>query len=304
MRKKDSAIAQITRISALVTAFLFSFTGMAQADVAVNPSNVLASFDYQTNSDDVQAGFQSVGHSFPRMNVQNNIEAFSGGFNSIGQRNVTGYLIGHPEADLLRDWHIDNDRAYAAIIELRAPNTIDPLDAVLIAGESYNVRIFHYDNDAFANGRTGFRVYDEDRTDESKFLVEIGDHGSNQDPDVAAFTDVEVVAKPLGPSSTGRIQLEFGAHSDPDKYFYAINGFQVFNVPSGVPSTRIVVEATAGIGFNSEAGVVYNLECTPDLASSDFSHTGASVIGNGDSMTLFDPTGPLDPNKNYRVVRK
>jgi hypothetical protein len=295
-------IARMTRISALVAAFLFAFTGMAQA--GAEGGGALASFDYQSDGGDLQAGFQFVGHSFPRLNVQNNIEAFSGGFNSIGSRNITGFLIGHPLADLLRDWHIDNDSVYEAFIEIRAPNTIDPQDAVLIAGEPYIVRIFHYDNDGFANGRTGFRVYDEDRTDESKFLVEIGDHGSAQDPDLAGCTDIEVVAKPLGPSSTGRIQLEFGPHSDTNRYFFAFNGFQIFNIPSEVPSTSIVVQATAGIGFNSDTGVVYNLECTPDMVSSNFSPTGASVIGDGGSMALFDPTGPLDTNKNYRVVRQ
>ena len=302
MRRSDSNMARATLIATMLAAIAFAFSGTVQAQVSLNPNSVLASFDYQTDGDDVQAGFARVGHGFPRLGVQNNIEAFSGGFNSTGQRTpITGFLVGHPDADLLYDWHIDNDRVYEAFIELRAPNTIDPQDAVLIAGETYIVRIFHYDNDGFANGRTGFRVYDEDRTDEGKFLVEIGDHGSNQDPDVAGFTDIEVVAKPLGPSNTGRIQLEFGAHSDTNRYFFAFNGCQVFNVPSSVPSTSMVVEATAGIGFNSESGVVYRLECSTDM--SNYTHTGASVIGEGGSMALFDPTG-LDSNKAYRVVRE
>jgi hypothetical protein len=224
--KRNKLIISRTTLSAAVLAMLtVGFVGTAQATIQL--SNPLASFDYQPAGNDIQAGFAMVPHNAGKIGVQNNIEAQSGGFNSFGQRGKGGSLSGHPEADLLYDWHLDNDQIYEAFIEIRAPNNIPVQDAVLQPGTFYLVRLFHYDNDSFSNTRTGFRVYDEDRTDESKFLVEIGDHGPATDPNTGSFTDIIVQAKPLGPSGTGRIQLEFGAHSNPDRYFYAVNGFQI-----------------------------------------------------------------------------
>ena len=66
--------------------------------------------------------------------------------------------------------------------------------------------------------------------------------------------------------------------------------------------SNVVVEATAGIGFTSEADFTYRLQSTPDLVSSNFTDTGAFVIGSGGDMILFDPTG-TSTSKNYRVVR-
>ena len=62
-----------------------------------------------------------------------------------------------------------------------------------------------------------------------------------------------------------------------------------------------MVTATAGVSFDSLSNATYRLQSTPDLVSSNFSDTGAFTIGNGASMTLFDPTGP-STSKNYRVV--
>ena len=227
MERNELMITRTTCIAAVLAMMSVGFVGEAQATIQL--SNPLASFDYQPANNDVQAGFAVVPHTFPRQGVQNNIEAFSGGFNSIGQRGKTGSLSGHPEADLLYDWHLDNlsDGAIASLIELRAPNTIPPGDAVLQPGTDYVVRLFHYDNDGFSNGRTGFRVYDEDRNDPSKLLAEIGSHGPAADPNTESFTDVIVAAKPLGPSGTGRIRLEFGPHSNPDFNFFTLNGVQV-----------------------------------------------------------------------------
>jgi len=62
-----------------------------------------------------------------------------------------------------------------------------------------------------------------------------------------------------------------------------------------------VIEDTLGATFDSVPNATYRLQSTPDLVSSNFTDTGAIVIGNGDAMTLFDPTGPAT-SKNYRVV--
>ena len=68
-----------------------------------------------------------------------------------------------------------------------------------------------------------------------------------------------------------------------------------------VTSTNVTVADTLGVAFSSVSNTTYRLQSTPDLVSSNFSDTGATVTGNGGSMTLFDPTGP-STSKNYRVV--
>ena len=73
--------------------------------------------------------------------------------------------------------------------------------------------------------------------------------------------------------------------------------------PTLVPSTDVMVDDTLGTTFDSESNVVYRLQATPDLVSSNFADTGAIVFGNGAAMTLFDPAGP-SASKNYRVTRE
>ncbi len=70
-----------------------------------------------------------------------------------------------------------------------------------------------------------------------------------------------------------------------------------------VPSTNIVVADTAGVTFSSAVDGLYRLQSTPDLVSSNYSDTGAIAIGDGGSMTLFDPAG-TSTTKNYRVQEK
>ncbi len=74
-------------------------------------------------------------------------------------------------------------------------------------------------------------------------------------------------------------------------------------VDDAIASSNIVVEATAGIGFQSEVGVEFRLQSTPDLVSSNYTDTGVYVIGNGGGMVLFDPTGTSSA-KNYRVMKE
>jgi len=70
-----------------------------------------------------------------------------------------------------------------------------------------------------------------------------------------------------------------------------------------VPSVDALVEDTFATEFVSKAGITYELESTPDLVSSNYSGTGAFVIGTGTNMFLFDPTGYSD-TKYYRVAIK
>ena len=70
--------------------------------------------------------------------------------------------------------------------------------------------------------------------------------------------------------------------------------------PGLIPSDDFVVTNVVGTTFSSKSDETYSLQSTPDLVSSNFSDTGAIVIGNGGDMTLFDPTGP-STSKNYRV---
>ena len=71
--------------------------------------------------------------------------------------------------------------------------------------------------------------------------------------------------------------------------------------PTEIAITNVVVADTAGISFDSVAGLTHRLEATPDLVSSNYSDTGAFVSGDGGPMTLFDPAGTTT-SKNYRVV--
>ena len=65
--------------------------------------------------------------------------------------------------------------------------------------------------------------------------------------------------------------------------------------------TDFAVEETLGLAFNALPGTTYRLQATPDLVSSNFSDTGAFVVGDGGQMMLFDPAGP-STSRNYRVV--
>jgi len=62
-----------------------------------------------------------------------------------------------------------------------------------------------------------------------------------------------------------------------------------------------VADGTATVAFVSIDGTTNRLESTPDLINSNFSATGASVLGDGTGKVLTDPAG--SPNsKSYRVT--
>jgi hypothetical protein len=73
------------------------------------------------------------------------------------------------------------------------------------------------------------------------------------------------------------------------------------NSPSVLPSSEVLVGDVVGMEFLSENGVRYDLEATTDPAAVAFSATGASVIGDGGTMILNDPTGNPDANV-YRIA--
>jgi len=58
---------------------------------------------------------------------------------------------------------------------------------------------------------------------------------------------------------------------------------------------------TMGTEFLSEAGQLYELEISTNTV--DWAGTGATVIGTGTNIFLFDPTG-FDTGKTYRVSIK
>ena len=65
--------------------------------------------------------------------------------------------------------------------------------------------------------------------------------------------------------------------------------------------TNVGVADTAGMACDTDEGLTYHLEATPDLVSTNYSDTGAFVTGSGGPVTLFDPSG-TSSMKNYRVV--
>ncbi len=68
-----------------------------------------------------------------------------------------------------------------------------------------------------------------------------------------------------------------------------------------VSSSEVLVGDVAGMEFLSENGVQYDLEATTDPATVPFAATGASVIGDGGTMILNDPTGSAGANV-YRIA--
>lgn len=71
---------------------------------------------------------------------------------------------------------------------------------------------------------------------------------------------------------------------------------------SPIAITQADIDDTVGLQFNSEVGVVYGLECTTNTVDlTGWAATGASIVGDGTAMTLFDPARN-DSNKAYRVV--
>ena len=64
----------------------------------------------------------------------------------------------------------------------------------------------------------------------------------------------------------------------------------------------VEVADTTGMEFLSANGAFYYLEYTTDLvAPTNWTATGATIAGNGDTLILFDPTG-TDTSKTYRIL--
>ena len=236
MKRNELMITRTTCIAASLAMLTLAFGNTAQANI-LPQNSVLASFDLSDNTGKgLQAGFELVGHSHPRMGVQNNIELMTLNFRNPGSRNAGGNLPDtHAGYSLLADWHIDNHAGdIDSAIELRSPNTISAEEATLKVGVDYTVRLFHFDNDSWSNNHTGFSIYDQDRDVAGNLLAEVGRHGSSIDPfGPDAFTDVTVTAiDNVALPGSGIIRLEFAERSNAgDNEFFVINGVQVIPEP-------------------------------------------------------------------------
>ena len=74
------------------------------------------------------------------------------------------------------------------------------------------------------------------------------------------------------------------------------------NIIQEVAFTQVTTEDTVALEFLSQSNVVYGLDSTTDLVTSNnFTSTGAYTIGSGTNQFLFDPTG-FSTNKAYRIL--
>jgi hypothetical protein len=73
-------------------------------------------------------------------------------------------------------------------------------------------------------------------------------------------------------------------------------------VPFEVGSSVDTVDDVANLEFQSIDGDTYRLECTTSLPGGGWAPIGALVTGDGEMMTLNDPTGGSG-TKSYRIVR-
>ena len=71
--------------------------------------------------------------------------------------------------------------------------------------------------------------------------------------------------------------------------------------PPEVTISAVVPGVETGLQFISTSGAVHRLESKITTNSGPFRSTGATVVGDGNVMELFDPTG-YATSKSYRVV--
>jgi hypothetical protein len=173
----------------------------------------------------------------------------------------------------------------------------------------------------------GVEVKDSLFVDNAQWGFEVDGFGIGylQDADYSAFwsNDAGPVGRQagLGTGTVTNVQPIFASTDVNDPFFMYLAGGTSTAITEGasdgshmgarpvvpgagvpvVPAVNIEIADTPGVFFNSVTGMTYQLESTPDLVSSNYSDTGAFVVGNGGSMMLFDPMGPTT-SKNYRVV--
>ncbi|HEY6227404.1 MAG TPA: hypothetical protein VI282_09820 [Verrucomicrobiae bacterium] len=70
-----------------------------------------------------------------------------------------------------------------------------------------------------------------------------------------------------------------------------------------VSSAEISIGDAAGLNIATQPGVWYELEVTSSLQPATWQSTGAFIRGNGNVMTLFDPSQP-DGTHFYRIVSR
>jgi len=74
------------------------------------------------------------------------------------------------------------------------------------------------------------------------------------------------------------------------------------SVPTGPEITDFDISGgTATVTFTSTSGVTNRLESATDLVASNFTETGATVVGDGFGQALTDPVG-VETSKTYRVT--
>ena len=116
--------------------------------------------------------------------------------------------------------------------------------------------------------------------------------------------DLSAMSFSRPPSFTGDVTLIVGKgyYTDPDPWnapWDLVNPKAV-----GIDATRVIVgavpvddfgvidftvEEILGVSFNSEEGVTYQLQSTPDVVSTNYSDTGAIAEGNAGTLILYDP---------------
>ena len=116
--------------------------------------------------------------------------------------------------------------------------------------------------------------------------------------------DLSAMSFSRPPSFTGDVTLIVGKgyYTDPDPWnapWDLVNPKAV-----GIDATRVIVgavpvddfgvidftvEEILGVSFNSEEGVTYQLQSTPDFVSTNYSDTGAIAEGNAGTLILYDP---------------
>jgi hypothetical protein len=72
-------------------------------------------------------------------------------------------------------------------------------------------------------------------------------------------------------------------------------------VPSSVGITKIVIEDTTALEFQSDPGIVYRLEYNTDPVVTNWTEAGFWIFGDGGLRNAYDPAG-FSTQKSYRIT--
>lgn len=115
--------------------------------------------------------------------------------------------------------------------------------------------------------------------------------------DVLTIPDAQATSLGTG-AFNGRV--EFGDTSSQGGAEAEFDFVRVEGLPPILSTVPVVADTTA-LELATETGIVYRLEAAAPPATNQFSSTGAHIVGDGDTMQMFDPTG-FDTGKVYRAV--